>query len=564
MNQKNKFGKRQVNVVGHPGTGKTTTLGELVYNYARDSSDNLNFNGLLGANFSRGAAYALKQTLRAYGLPLENFKHFRTIHSLAAKTLDLKERSQFVQPADCKLFFSQYGIPYEGKQRTIDDIDIYGYVGDPVSFVLGNQILGYFQYLKRVLIIDEEITRKIRRHWHIERFKDLKKQSSSFLLTLYRSWENFKKERGKSDFDDMLQTIIQDELPFMGDIEFAIVDEGQDLSPIQIGVLKEWLQDADLVYVAFDPMQTLYFFNGVNPHLIRGLKNDDEMLLSKSYRVPEIPWENAKEFAHRNRCFTVDKVNPTDREGGVIWANKDKVFDTLKKVNGQKKTFALFRNNASVFKFADECLRRGIYHKGLGRVKSAFDEQVFVWQHNLMAKLINGLPLEYEEVRSIITKIPAKGYLKRGVQTDFDKRRGKFWDSNDQRRLGDVDTHAHFYSLFRKRCGNVDEVKEIIADPNVMLSYGKRGEHKKEFLLSLTTTASPIRVINSYIGTYHAAKGREADEVILFDYLLPKSTTQYEENCICFTGLTRTKDVDYIVPVAGYGGRGFMEKVLVG
>ncbi|GAH25096.1 unnamed protein product, partial [marine sediment metagenome] len=225
----------------------------------------------------------------------------------------------------------------------------------------------------------------------------------------------------------------------------------------------------------------------------------------------------------------------------------------------------LFRDNASVFKFADECLKRGIYHNGLGRIKSAFDDQFFVWQHNVIAKLFNGIELAYEEVRSIITRIPALEYLKRGVKTDFDKRRGKYWGiGTNQRTLSMEDTHALFYSLFKEKCGSVNELKDIIADPNVMLGNGKRGARKKEFLLSLTSAGAPIMNIKSSIGTYHAAKGRESDNVILFDYLLPKSANMYEENCICFTGLTRTENVDYIVPVTGYDGCGILETVLVG
>ncbi len=556
----NKFGKKQINIVGHPGTGKTTKLGELVYDYAKDLDS---VDCMLGANFSRSSAYALVQSLKKRGLNIGSFKYFRTIHSLAAKCLELREASQFVQSSDCREFFDAYGINYEGAKLTLDDIDIYGYVGDPISFELGNQLLGYFQYLKRVLITDEEIKKRIQQHWHSGRYKDLNKLSSSFLLTLYQNWEDFKAKRGIYDYDDMLQKIIVDEIPFIEEIEFSTVDEAQDLSPIQIEVLKIWLQDTDVVYVAFDPMQALYFFNGINPNLIADLANDEEMLLSTSYRVPAKPWHAAAEFARRNRCFSVDSVTPADREGDVVWISKEMVFEILRR-NEKKKIFVLFRDNASVFKFADECLRYRVYHRGMGRVKSAFDDQFFIWQHNLVAKLIHELPLTFDEVRSLIIRIPAREYLRTGVKIDFQKRRGRFWqDSNKQSRFGEEDTHAKFYSLFRN-CGGVSDLKEIISDPNVTLGKGKRGERKKEFLLSLTPASSPIKQINSYIGTYHAAKGNEADIVILHDYLLPNGTSMYEENCICFTGLTRTRDVDYIVPVSGYEGRGIMEKVLIG
>ncbi|GAH60030.1 unnamed protein product [marine sediment metagenome] len=143
----NKLGKRQVNIVGHPGTGKTTKLGELVYNYVKDNPEDYG-ERVLGANFSRSAAHALKKSLGSHGMNMGDFKHFRTIHSLAAKVLDLKNVEQFVQPSDCLSFFNEYRIQYEGKNRTIDDIDLYGYVGEPVSIARGNQILGYFQYLK--------------------------------------------------------------------------------------------------------------------------------------------------------------------------------------------------------------------------------------------------------------------------------------------------------------------------------------------------------------------------------------------------------------------------------
>ena len=218
--------------------------------------------------------------------------------------------------------------------------------------------------------------------------------------------------------------------------------------------------------------------------------------------------------------------------------------------------FVLFRTNKEVLNFIYECIKDTIYVRGLGLIQTAFDSQYFKWQHNLIIKLYHpNLHIEFNEARSIITKIPTS-YLKRGVKTAFKNKKPKqWWNTSEQTQLGVGDTHNLFFNLF-KDINSIEELKETMLDPNINIDKSEMGKSKKKFLLSLSSSSPLITSndITNYIGTYHSSKGLECDNAILSDFIPPKNSSLNEERCLTFTGMTRTKNVDYIIPAEGYGG----------
>jgi len=53
------------------------------------------------------------------------------------------------------------------------------------------------------------------------------------------------------------------------------VDEYQDLSPLQDALIRQWIEQADRVYVAGDPDQSIYGFRGCRPDLFLSLPAED-------------------------------------------------------------------------------------------------------------------------------------------------------------------------------------------------------------------------------------------------------------------------------------------------
>lgn len=96
------------------------------------------------------------------------------------------------------------------------------------------------------------------------------RQTVSRLLARY---EDVKTERGVIDFEDvllMLATMLGDR----GDVaetvraqyRHFVVDEYQDVSPLQQYLLDQWLGGRDELCVVGDPSQTIYSFTGATPH----------------------------------------------------------------------------------------------------------------------------------------------------------------------------------------------------------------------------------------------------------------------------------------------------------
>ena len=559
VKEQKKFGKKQINIIGHPGTGKTTTLANKLINLLEVAEP----DEIVATSFSRSASRRMIQKLREFSINADDLKYFRTTHSLAAAALDLKEESQFVFPEDAEAFFKEHGIEYWKKHTTIDDIELYGYIGSyDIDFALGNRLQAYYQFLKRVRVHDDAITTAIKRREFFDRF-GLEKHSSAWVLEIYEAWEAEKKLKGKYEYEDMLVEALEDER-FPTRAAFGLVDEAQDLSPLQIELLSLWLRDAEKVFVAFDVMQTIYFFNGSSPHLILSLQRDEEKILDRSYRVPKVPWEYAKRIALLNNIRTVEKVRPAEKEGDLLFIRRDDVPKVLRRLQQQhSNAFLLFRRNDWVLDFIGDLFKKeGLLLKGMGHIATLAQDPYFELQYNCIYKLYHDELPTFEEIRSIITRIPAE-YLKRGVKTRFVKRPEEalkqFRERKVQRLLSGASEEKQrgdaslFYSFFR-RIDSVKELQRILEEPRVHFGSGHRGQFIREILTSINEQSPPFNSMNAYAGTYHSAKGLEADNVILFDYLPPRKADLFEERCLTFVGLTRTKNNVYIVPVENFEG----------
>ncbi|GHF68443.1 DNA helicase [Streptomyces mashuensis] len=93
---------------------------------------------------------------------------------------------------------------------------------------------------------------------------------------LYGTYEQLKRDRGVIDFEDVLLLtvgILQDRADIADTVrrqyQHFVVDEYQDVSPLQQRLLDLWLGDRDTLCVVGDASQTIYSFTGATPdHLL--------------------------------------------------------------------------------------------------------------------------------------------------------------------------------------------------------------------------------------------------------------------------------------------------------
>lgn len=96
------------------------------------------------------------------------------------------------------------------------------------------------------------------------------------IAQLYATYEDLKRDRSVIDFEDVLLltvAVLQDRHDIAEQVrsqyQHFVVDEYQDVSPLQQRLLELWLGERDNLCVVGDASQTIYSFTGATPdHLL--------------------------------------------------------------------------------------------------------------------------------------------------------------------------------------------------------------------------------------------------------------------------------------------------------
>jgi DNA helicase-2/ATP-dependent DNA helicase PcrA len=94
---------------------------------------------------------------------------------------------------------------------------------------------------------------------------------------MYASYEDLRRERHLVDFESILEltaAIIAEHRPAAAAVRdryrYFVVDEYQDVNPLQKLLLESWAGDRDDICVVGDPRQTIYSFTGATPAYLTG------------------------------------------------------------------------------------------------------------------------------------------------------------------------------------------------------------------------------------------------------------------------------------------------------
>ncbi len=120
------------------------------------------------------------------------------------------------------------------------------------------------------------------------------------VVRLLSTYEQVKRERHVIDFEDVLLYTValvaehrQVADAVRAQYQHLVVDEYQDVSPLQQALLDQWLGDRDDVCVVGDPNQTIYTFAGASPEFLLGFRRRHpdarEVRLVRDYRsTPQV------------------------------------------------------------------------------------------------------------------------------------------------------------------------------------------------------------------------------------------------------------------------------------
>lgn len=288
---------KRVAIFGPPGTGKTTTLLSIVEEKLRGGClpENIAF-----VSFTRKAAHEARDRafMKFRQYDKKRFKYFRTIHSLALRTLNLgkadvmtpKDWEQFNELVGAKLVVTpRSGVTELHRQqlRTAGDVALF-YIGK--ARLEGRDWRTVYMEIPAAVrsptVVNDVITDYVANQDPV---------SEDDYLRFGAKLEAFKADRGLIDFTDMLEVALAQSMPLM--IDYAIVDEAQDLSRVQWKLVEKLFAHVGELYMAGDDDQAIYRWAGadVAEFQMRAAACDDVRVLDRSYRL------TASVFAVANR-----------------------------------------------------------------------------------------------------------------------------------------------------------------------------------------------------------------------------------------------------------------------
>lgn len=295
-------------IYGPPGCGKTTALMGLINTLI--SQDGYGPESIAFVSHTKAAA---SEALQRLGLTRSD--KVSTIHSLAYRMLSLSS-STLVDFRRLNEFAQLVNVPMKnGNVESEEGIE----VGD------------------EYLAIQNKARSRIQTY-EAEYEQSERPGSLPEYISFCRSYDEWKKQNGYIDFTDMLERFVaysaSGRLPHF-DAKVLLVDEAQDLSPLQWAVVDILIESVERVYIAGDDDQAIYVWGGADPAgMVDFQKRYDagHTLLRQSYRVPKKVQAVAFDIIGQVQSRVAKPYAPRSEEGRV---ERYSYLDAINLAHGQ-------------------------------------------------------------------------------------------------------------------------------------------------------------------------------------------------------------------------------------
>lgn len=486
-------------VLGPPGTGKTTTLlnlveEELAHGTPPDRIGYITFT-------KKGANEATERACKKFRLDAKQMPYFRTIHSLCFRALQMKSADMLVDRAFFE--FAEYaGIKVTGRAWSDD--------GLLTGFEMGDRAL-FMENLARI--------RRVPLRQQYEENND--GLNWNYVSRVSVALNDFKMNRGLLDYTDMLSQFVAEDRDV--GLQKLFVDEGQDLSNLQWMVVDVLAKSTDRVVVAADDDQAIYRWAGADVEHVINMPGKVRVL-GQSFRCPPVIQSLSNKIitpvAHRR------PKKWRARRGADGTLDNEQSFSAVGLAD-EGSILVLARNVYVLREQVEPVLRaEGVVYEMAG--KSSIDPDM-VRAAASWEDLRKGNPVTLGEVRSMYKFISANKGIKRGFKT-----LPKYGDNDDEPVVMNdllqtggllVDPHLIWHDALDRLPQN---------EMSYMLAARRRGERLR---------GGKARV---KLSTIHSAKGGEADHVVLMKEMAKRTHEEMflqpdDERRVFYVGVTRTK-----------------------
>jgi len=462
---------------GPPGTGKTRAL---IDRARREIESGVTPENIGYYSFTRAAAREASRRISADG----QFPHFRTIHSECFRLLGLT-KEKVIAGAELRKFAQFFGYEISDFSEYQDD-DKYE-VRDRVLKTLGDYLLFFEGWRKNLLFDTEQAYRTFMRMEYLPLGWSL-----PVVIKFQERYDTYKKDNGLYDFSDMLIEVLRQGLT--PGVRVLVLDEAQDCSPLQLRVIDLWLNGVERHYIAGDPFQAIYQWQGSRPELFDAMQADTYTLLNQSFRLPRQVYELSRQILAGTPSY-----RPRDAEGYVKRSPVQRALDVVEHLEGS--AFLLVRNRYLLTALVEDLYLRGVPFGNL-RGSSPFRGEV-ADRVMLLRRFLRNEPLPVSILTHLLDYIPQKPYLVRGLKAEI-KRRAQDIPGDLVRLPSLLDKVTDAFI----RLAGSEEYLDLLKMAPPHRAYFRRviTKHGEGAL-----TARPLLML----GTIHSVKGMEADHVII-------------------------------------------------
>lgn len=510
-----------VKLNGPPGTGKTTQLLERLTSLL---DQGYTPNDVVFVTYRKEMASEFLRRLHERGYidqdeaeePWEHdTRHFGTLHGVCnrlvpdAEVVEDKHRREFM--------YEQYHAQYDGKgdgwaDRHRKDNPVGGLLFDAYDWAVENKQDSFVHAPQRMEIQDKSISPP-----SFEEFES--------------AWSDYKQDGGEDgeqlrDFAGMLRTVDQGDHRPPGSI--LLVDEYHDMTPIMASICEGWMESFDTTVVVGDPHQTVYSYKGASPKFFTDL-DLPEVVLDRTYRIPSNVWEYARKVIKEDP----PEIEP-DSQGGTVRAVNG-TPPRVVEVSGDSSVMFLARTQYQLYDIAESLKQEGIIFRS--------QDGIGGWNHsNRLLNLYNAL----QKVRGVkpakhVNPNTGQTGMKRYQEEDVAKSvrlpQNVSLDASEASKLVRFTPAGYFSETKKSLRANIQARSRV---PGKTLAewvepefWGDmtRGSDSVDNLLTYKAKDSLRAALNHHdrpypsieaanvpdVLTIHAAKGKEADVVALYD-----------------------------------------------
>jgi len=486
---------------GPPGTGKSTALLNVL---DRLLAAGMPSEDIVFTTFTRaGANEAKERAIKRFNLPPARLPYFKTLHALCYGQLN--RQVNLMSASDWCEIATKIGVFFS--VRVSED-------GIPRGATKGDALLTLWS-LSRVMIVKPEEVWNMRDQY-VRNFPALTFQEFQHFMDTVK---NYKASFSKLDYTDLLELFLMEGQEVGA--SHVIVDEAQDLSPLQWAVVRKLSIGCKELHIAGDDDQAIHEWNGASPKHFIEHRSDDYQVLPQSHRIPASVHELATKIVGRIKTRLPKTYRPREERGEILRFSSMDDSRLSEMFKTDESWFMLIRNHSIAPALSKFCRDKGLLVSGAnGGLPVGLLDAIFTWK-----RLCSSGAASKDEVLNLYNWMSTRDRVAYGSKTALQK--------SDK----SVFTYEHLRELHGMKAG-------ILMPWSVALD--KVMPEDVAYLQAVEKHGSLDRAPKVEIATIHAVKGREADNVLIMPDMTHQTHQGFVENQdaehrVWYVGVTRAR-----------------------